>query len=59
MHGYLLSSANPDFEELMVGKTRVIALNKADLADPSATEAWIKWFQSNENKCNAYQFFRF
>lgn len=42
-----LSSANPDFEKLIAGKTRVIALNKADLAEPSATEAWIKWFQSN------------
>lgn len=43
-----LSSANPDLEELMVGKTRVVALNKADLAEPSATEAWINWFQLNE-----------
>ena len=42
-----LSSANPDFEELMAGKIRVVALNKADLAEPSATEAWIKWFEIN------------
>ncbi|MDI6907287.1 MAG: ribosome biogenesis GTPase YlqF [Thermoanaerobacterales bacterium] len=35
------SSANPLLDQLLGDKPRVIVLNKADLADPSATRAWI------------------
>ncbi len=40
-----LSSRNPDIDELGRNKARLILLNKADLADSSANEAWIAWFQ--------------
>ncbi|HZJ58187.1 MAG TPA: ribosome biogenesis GTPase YlqF [Clostridia bacterium] len=38
------SSANPDFEDLFLNKSRIVFLNKSDLADPSHTGDWIKWF---------------
>ena len=40
-----ISSRNPDIDSLAVNKSRVIVLNKADLADDRATEAWIKYFE--------------
>ena len=36
------SSENPDIRRITKGKNRVILLNKADLADPSVTEEWIR-----------------
>lgn len=39
------SSANPDFEDLFLHKSRIVFLNKEDLADPSSTKAWINWFK--------------
>lgn len=39
------SSANPLLAEILKGKPRVIALNKADLADPQATRAWADFFR--------------
>ncbi|SDF77477.1 ribosome biogenesis GTPase YlqF [Sporolituus thermophilus] len=36
-----LSSANPVIHELVENKPRVIALNKADLAEPEWTQRWI------------------
>lgn len=36
-----LASRNPDFDDLFAGKTRVVLLNKSDLADPNATRSWI------------------
>jgi len=41
-----VSSANPDFEDMLCGKIRIVVLNKADLAELSATDAWVKWFES-------------
>ena len=38
------SSANPVMNELLEGKPRVVALNKADLADPEWTKKWINHF---------------
>ena len=35
------SSRNPDFEELVGTKPRIIALNKFDLADPTINKEWI------------------
>ena len=35
------SSRNPDIASLTAGKPRVVVLNKADMARPSATAAWI------------------
>jgi len=41
------SSANPVLKELIGSRPTVIALNKADLADPAVTEAWVKYFESS------------
>lgn len=41
-----LSSRNPDIDTLAKGKFRMVLLNKADLADPAATEEWIDYFKS-------------
>lgn len=39
------SSKNPDIDSLAHGKSRVIILNKEDLADPSVTNKWIHHYQ--------------
>lgn len=39
------SSRNPDLEALTGGKQRILFLNKADLADEAATQAWLSAFQ--------------
>lgn len=41
-----LSSRNPDIDTLAKGKFRMVLLNKADLADNAATEAWIDYFKA-------------
>lgn len=41
-----LASRNPDFEALFSQKKRLVILNKADLASPTATRAWIGYFDS-------------
>jgi len=38
-------SRNPDIDELGKNKARLVLLNKADLADPSANKAWCSWFE--------------
>ncbi len=40
-----LSSRNPDIDVLGRGKARLILLNKADLADERANEAWMTYFK--------------
>lgn len=39
------SSRNPDIDELGKNKSRIILLNKADLADPAANQQWMKTFR--------------
>lgn len=39
------SSANPLIRELVGDKPRLVALNKADLADEAQTKKWIAWFR--------------
>lgn len=39
-----LASRNPDFDDLFAGKSRVVLLNKSDLADGNATKRWIAHF---------------
>ena len=41
-----LSSRNPDIDELGKKKSRMILLNKSDLADPVATRKWMEYFSS-------------
>ena len=40
------SSKNPDIDELAKGKYRVLLLNKSDMADPSKTDDWKKYYES-------------
>ena len=35
------SSRNPELNDLLAGKPRVVILNKADIADETATAAWM------------------
>ena len=41
-----LSSKNPDIDKLAGQKSRMILLNKYDLADPARTSEWESWFKS-------------
>ncbi len=38
---------NPDIDRLANGKARLVVLNKADLADPEASRAWMQYYSSN------------
>ena len=40
------SGRNPDIDQMGQGKSRLILLNKADLADPSQNKAWAAHFQA-------------
>lgn len=41
-----LSSGNPEMESLTGGKPRIVLLNKCDVADEKATQAWINYYNS-------------
>ncbi len=41
-----LGSRNPDIDELGKNKSRMILLNKSDLADPKANKAWMDYFKA-------------
>ena len=41
-----VSSRNPDIDTLAQNKSRLILLNKADLADEKVTAKWIEYFES-------------
>lgn len=49
------ASRNPDLDRLLAGKKRVLLLNKADLADASATKAWLKYFREQGIDATPYQ----
>ena len=40
-----LSSKNPDIDELARNKSRIVLLNKYDLADSDKTQAWKSWYE--------------
>ena len=40
-----LSSKNPDIDELAKNKSRIVLLNKYDLADANKTQEWKKWYE--------------
>ena len=40
-----LSSKNPDIDSIAGNKSRIILLNKVDLADEIITENWKKWYE--------------
>lgn len=39
------SSKNPDIDKIAHNKSRIVILNKEDLADPSITFKWIKYYE--------------
>lgn len=40
------STRNPALERIIAGKPRLLVMTKSDLADPSLSEEWIKYFAS-------------
>ncbi|EPS61180.1 hypothetical protein M569_13620, partial [Genlisea aurea] len=46
-----LSSANFDLQHKLVGKRKVVALNKRDLANPNIMHKWIRYFESCKQDC--------
>ncbi len=40
-----LSSKNPDIDGIAKGKSRVMLLNKVDMADPKVTALWKAWYE--------------
>ncbi|MCC5893119.1 ribosome biogenesis GTPase YlqF [Exiguobacterium sp.] len=42
------SSRNPIVDEITAGKPRLIVLNKADMADPVVTDAWLQAFKRDD-----------
>jgi ribosome biogenesis GTPase A len=42
-----LSSRNPDIDELGKNKSRIVLLNKADLADPAWNKKWAEYFEKS------------
>jgi len=43
-----LSSKNPDVRQLAKNKPRIVVLNKSDISDPVANEAWLAFFRVND-----------
>ena len=41
-----LSSRNPDIDDLAKNKSRIILLNKSDLADPKENKRWMQYFEA-------------
>lgn len=39
------SSSNPELEELINGKPRIVLLNKCDLADKKTTNQWVEYYK--------------
>ncbi len=40
-----VSSRNPQFDQLIGNKKRIVALNKYDLADPNVTQQWVNYYK--------------
>lgn len=39
-----LSSRNPEIDAIVGSRPRIVVLNKCDISDPDANEAWLKYF---------------
>ena len=48
------ASRNPDLNVLVKGKKRILLLNKADLADPKETSAWLNVFKREGIKATPF-----
>lgn len=42
----VISSRNPDIDNICGSKPRIVILNRLDLADPDATNRWVQFFKS-------------
>ena len=42
-----ISSKNPDIDELVKSKLRIVILNKSDLADDEVNKKWLSFYKSN------------
>ncbi len=40
------SSKNPDIDSLAKGKSRILLLNKSDMADPALLDSWIRYYET-------------
>lgn len=45
-----MSSRNPDVDEIVGGKPRIIVLNKSDLADENSNRIWMKYYTASNTK---------
>jgi len=45
-----MSSRNPEVDEIVGDKKRIIVLNKSDLADPAVNQKWVSYFKSENTK---------
>lgn len=45
------SGRNPDFDDLLGSKPRIVVMNKADLADDKVSEMWKKYYNDIGCKC--------
>jgi ribosome biogenesis GTPase A len=45
------SSKNPEIDDIIKGKLRIMAFNKSDLADEKVSKGWQKYFKSLGNTC--------
>lgn len=43
-----ISSRNPDINNIIEGKKRIVVLNKSDLADEKETLKWLEYFKLNK-----------
>lgn len=45
-----MSSRNPDVDQIVGGKPRIIVLNKSDLSDENANRLWIKYYTASNTR---------
>ncbi len=50
------SSKNPDIDALANGKSRILLLNKSDMADPAQTARWKAYYEKQGAFCTGCQF---
>ena len=46
-----MATSNPDIEKLAIGKSRIIILNKADMADERVNKEWLNYYESKGCLC--------
>lgn len=46
-----ISSRNPDINQIVTNKKKIVVLNKCDLADSVQNKIWVKYFENNGQVC--------